>query len=93
MRDLYSPDVATAAYLAPDNRADDTRPTRAEVDRDEHPGPHRPAEDAHRGTCGGCGLPVSAFAGHPGGHEGSCLWNGGPWHPSCRAKDQEGRLL
>jgi hypothetical protein len=45
--------------------------------------------DRYRGICGGCGQPVSAFAGHPGGHEGSCLWRPpGPWHPSCRERDR-----
>lgn len=67
----------------------DDRPTRAEVERDENPGPYRIDEDPYRGTCGGCLKPVSAFAGHRGGHEGSCLWKDGPWHPSCRANDPD----
>jgi hypothetical protein len=71
------------------DRFDDDRPTRAEIENDEHPTPYRIEDDCYRGTCGGCGQPVSAFVGHPGGHEGSCLWKGGPWHPSCREADPE----
>lgn len=63
------------------------RPTRAEVEADERLGPYRIAEDVYRGVCGGCGQPVSASRSHRGGHEGSCLWTGGPWHPSCRRAD------
>lgn len=64
-----------------ESEADDERAERSQE-------PYRIAEDPYRGICGGCGKPVSAFVGHDGGQEGSCIWRGGPWHPSCRARDR-----
>ena len=90
-RDYVSTDLEGAAYLAREDGFDD-RPTLADCERDEHPEPYRIEDDVYRGTCGGCLRPVSAYVGHPGGHEGSCLWKGGPWHPSCRAADQAAEL-
>ena len=69
-----------------DGRDDDRRPSRREADADERE--VRTEDDVYRGICGGCERPVSAFAGHEGGHEGSCLWRGGPWHPACREADK-----
>ena len=91
MTDYRSTNLEGAAYLAHEDGpgwAVDDRPTRRDCERDESREPYRIEDDVYRGKCGGCGQPVSAFAGHAGGHEGSCLWKGGPWHPSCRAADQ-----
>lgn len=74
---------ARAAADADDGLYDPDRPTRAEAERDEDRGPYRIDEDPYRGVCGGCGRRVSAS-----GPEGSCIWTGGPWHPSCRETDR-----
>ncbi len=68
-------------------------PSRAEAEADENPPPYRIEDDDYRGICGGCNQPVSASRSHRGGHEGSCLWKGGPWHPSCREKDRAQQSL
>lgn len=82
MFDRHSTDLAGAAYYArTESLADDDRPTRAELAADDER--VRASDDPYRGICGGCKRPVCA-----NGPEGSCLWTGGPWHPSCRRADQ-----
>ena len=88
MSDHVSTDLEGAAYLARTEDGIDDRPTSRECEEDERSHLYRIEDDVYRGTCGGCLKPVSAFVGHPSVHEGSCLWKGGPWHPSCRAADQ-----
>jgi len=78
-------EAARDAREQEDGRDDDRRATRREAEADEH---YRVEDDVYRGICGGCERPVSAFAGDEGGHEGSCLWRGGPWHPSCQQADR-----
>lgn len=85
MHDYYSNDIATAQRLAAlEELGDREGPSPAEYDdrRDRW-------LDGYSGICGGCETPVTADSHEPGGHEGSCLWRGGPWHPSCRRTDQQ----
>lgn len=83
MRDYESTDLEGASYLARmDDIGYDDRPTLRECEADEHLPPYRIEDDEFRGVCGGCSRPVSA-----GDEGGSCIWTGGPWHPSCRDAD------
>lgn len=75
-----------ARAAAFDEHRRDDAPSPAEYKDDL---PYSPRKDRYRGVCGGCHQPVSAFLEEPGGHEGSCLWKGGAWHPSCREADPE----
>ena len=83
MPDHESTTIEAAAYLARDILPPEPdRPTWREARADENPPPYRVADDPYRGICGGCKRPVSAS-----GPEGSCIWTGGAWHPSCRSED------
>jgi len=86
MSDPGSTDLAVAAYYArTEDPGHDDRPTRRELEAEER-APR--GSDLYRGICGGCKQPVSAS-----GPEGSCLWKGGAWHPSCREADKAAATL
>lgn len=80
MRDLYSTTVETAAVLA----ADEALPAEHDRDRYVPDDDRRRGPDPYTGKCSGCGEPVSKSS-----EGGSCLWRGGPWHPTCRVADKQ----